>query len=474
LYPINSPSMKKFIIFSFISLCLVNLICSQIIFVTQEGAQSESPDKAYGWNWLYTGTWGVASQTNIGLDGAGIWYAAIILNLSDHIGDSIIKVGYYHKDSATVTAKIYTGNYQNPLVQVGQSIPYTFTVAGWKQDILLQNPVAISAPALYWIILEVQDPGANYYPIGSRAPLNQNAGKISVNGTVWNDLSFYSINNSWLLGAYVYNSCPPPKNLSVSQVGPYNSTVKWNTQGGTIPMWQIEYGFSGFLPGTGLTVSTADTSYMMTNLQHSTQYQYYVRAVCGQGDTSLWAGPGSFETLYVNDKAEFLNYYFGYAGEIDIINDPYIFVTIASSPNLSNLVAHFSVSSGVREIKVNGIDQISGQTLNNFYQPVVYSILAEDSVTMKNWIVVVNGFNNLIEISDSDFFIFPNPCTDYFEMFAPEGSELTITDVFGKHVMLEKIHKNFTVVGVHHLPKGTYLLKVKTKGTEMIRKIVIQ
>ncbi len=449
-------------------------VCGVCQVISEKVEENSDPGKAYGWNWIYTGSWGAGSQTNIGLDGAGTWYAGIILNLTAHIGDSITKIGYYHGDSATVTAKIYKGDYQSPQVLVGQSNAYTYTTAGWKQNILLQNSVSITSPALYWIVLEVQDPGANYYPIGTRSPLNQNAGKISLNGTTWTDLSEYSLNYSWLLGAYVFCVCPPPKNLNSTWAGPHSANISWATQGGTISQWQIQYGPVGFSLGTGQFATSSTTSTTLFNLNHSTQYQFYVRAICSQGDTSAWAGPAGFETQYVNDHAEFLSYYFGYSGETDILSEPDVTISIPSNPDLSNLVAHFTVSPGVREVKVEGIDQVSGQTPNNFYAPVVYSIMAEDSVTIKNWKVTVNGYNDIIEISGRDVFVFPNPCSEFLEICSGGNDEVELYNNLGRTIFSSLKMEPCMRVNIKNYPKGMYFLKIRSGEYLYFEKIMVE
>lgn len=471
--------MKNIIqcIIAALSLAVCSVIASAQIstLVMQDGQSFEDPSKAYGWNWLYSGVWGASSNTNIGLDGPGTWHAAIILNLTAHIGDSITKIGYYHGDSATVTAKIYTGNYQNPLILVGQSNPYTFSTPGWKQNIMLQTPVVITAPALYWIVLSIQDPGANYYPLGSRAPLNNNAGKISLDGSTWTDLSTYNLNYSWLMGAYVYSACPPPKNLNAINVGPYSATLQWAVQqGGTPSSWEIQYGPSGFSPGNGLTATSSTTSATLTNLSHSTQYDFYVRAVCG-ASVSPWAGPGNFITQYVNDNADFLSYYFGFPGETDNISYPLIEVNIPGNPNLSNLVAHFTVSPGVREVKVNGVEQISGQTPNNFYSPVLYSIRAEDSITVKNWLVIVNGYNNITTIQNEPFILYPNPCSDYITLYVSTNGNAKLYDITGKEIDSFQLNNPETKISTKHLKNGLYYLKLSnSEQQEIIRKFIVQ
>jgi len=469
--------MKTNLTLFFLSLFLAGHLCCSAQFtnlILQDDQIHEDPTKAYGWNWLYTGVWGAGSNTNIGLDGAGVWYAAIILNLSGHIGDSITKIGYYHGDSATVTAKIYTGNYQNPLILVGESDPYTYTTAGWKQNIMLQTPVAISSPGLYWIVLAVQDPGANYYPLGARTPLNTNAGKISLDGNSWSDLSTYSLDFSWLIGAYVYSVCPPPKNLNATNVGPYSATVSWASQGGIPTSWEIQYGPTGFTPGSGQTATSTLPSTTLTSLSHSTQYDFYVRAVCGSSDISPWAGPGSFETEYVNDHADFLTYYFGFGGENDNILYPTINVTIPGSPDLSNLAAYFTVSPGVLEVKAGGIDQISGITPNNFYTPVLYSILAEDSITIKNWLVIVNNYNSVYELNESNIFLYPNPCNSHTTLYCPDASVIMIFDISGKQLFRQISSSPMTTIETNKLSQGVYILKVHTPDKEFATKLIVQ
>lgn len=74
------------------------------------------------------------------------------------------------------------------------------------------------------------------------------------------------------------------------------------TDAGTPTQWQIQYGISGFTPGTGTIIPVNSNPFTLTSLQHSTSYQAYVRVDCGNGDYSMWRGPISFSTLCgVND-----------------------------------------------------------------------------------------------------------------------------------------------------------------------------
>ncbi|MDD3876082.1 MAG: choice-of-anchor J domain-containing protein [Bacteroidales bacterium] len=88
----------------------------------------------------------------------------------------------------------------------------------------------------------------------------------------------------------VYNT------LAASNATVNSVDLAW-TDNGTPTEWQIQYGLSGFVPGTGTFVTANSNPFTLTGLQHSNSYQAYVRVVCAPGDTSMWRGPVAFATL---------------------------------------------------------------------------------------------------------------------------------------------------------------------------------
>ncbi len=100
------------------------------------------------------------------------------------------------------------------------------------------------------------------------------------------------------MGAYEYTppTCLNPINLDASGITHNSATLEWTS---SAPEFQIEWGIAGFIPGTGTLDITTDTSYSLSGLNSSTIYEFYVRAICGVGDTSLWTGPKSFVTQTV-------------------------------------------------------------------------------------------------------------------------------------------------------------------------------
>jgi hypothetical protein len=110
----------------------------------------------------------------------------------------------------------------------------------------------------------------------------------SINGTPY----YISLDD---ISVIVAPTCLEPTGLSATTTLPDQSTLSW-TESGTAALWDIEVGASGFSP-TGTPTTTGVTNpYLLTGLTASTAYSYYVRADCGGGDYSEWAGPYTFTT----------------------------------------------------------------------------------------------------------------------------------------------------------------------------------
>ena len=91
-------------------------------------------------------------------------------------------------------------------------------------------------------------------------------------------------------------SCPAPAALAATNLLAHSAELSW-TETGTAVSWDIEWGPDGFVPGSGTTVSgIGSIPYQLSGLNAGTTYAFYVRAGCGQGSVSEWAGPYAFTT----------------------------------------------------------------------------------------------------------------------------------------------------------------------------------
>ncbi|KOS06936.1 hypothetical protein AM493_13520 [Flavobacterium akiainvivens] len=91
-------------------------------------------------------------------------------------------------------------------------------------------------------------------------------------------------------------TCPQPIDLGATAIGQTSATLGW-TNVGSATQWEY------YIAETPATAPTASTTGVLTStttptvtLEEATQYQYWVRAVCGDTDKSFWSGPYTFNT----------------------------------------------------------------------------------------------------------------------------------------------------------------------------------
>ncbi len=76
-------------------------------------------------------------------------------------------------------------------------------------------------------------------------------------------------------------------------------TISVNDTNSSTSSWEIEYGESGFVQGTGSMLNSVVNPLTITGLSSHTSYEYYIRANCSSDNLSVWNGPFEFETAFV-------------------------------------------------------------------------------------------------------------------------------------------------------------------------------
>ena len=100
-------------------------------------------------------------------------------------------------------------------------------------------------------------------------------------------------------------SCPIPTNLSANTSTAGTALLDWNGGNGT---FNVEWGPIGFTQGNGTLINNITiNSYLLSSLNNSSSYDFYVQEVCSPNETSIWAGPLSFTTAIVPGSCGIFN-----------------------------------------------------------------------------------------------------------------------------------------------------------------------
>ncbi|GAA3620229.1 reprolysin-like metallopeptidase [Flavivirga jejuensis] len=75
-------------------------------------------------------------------------------------------------------------------------------------------------------------------------------------------------------------SCPMPSDFVIDDITFNSVDLSW-TSNGIETQWELEYGIKGFTPGQGTTVLTSANPYTLTGLSEDTDYEIYLKAICG-------------------------------------------------------------------------------------------------------------------------------------------------------------------------------------------------
>lgn len=100
-------------------------------------------------------------------------------------------------------------------------------------------------------------------------------------------------------------TCPQPLSLTAGGITPTTALLGWTNQG-TADEWEVYVVPTGQPAPTATSVGqeTEDNPYPAGTLSPSTAYQFYVRAICGDADKSVWSGPFAFTTAIGNDNCD--------------------------------------------------------------------------------------------------------------------------------------------------------------------------
>jgi gliding motility-associated-like protein len=90
-------------------------------------------------------------------------------------------------------------------------------------------------------------------------------------------------------------ACAQPATLAATGISQTGATLSWAA--GAATSWQIAVQLATAPIPTSGTITTNNTAYPASGLTPNTNYVFYVRADCNDGNYSAWTGPFAFRTL---------------------------------------------------------------------------------------------------------------------------------------------------------------------------------
>ncbi len=154
-----------------------------------------------------------------------------------------------------------------------------------------------------------------------------------------------------------------------------------------------------------------------------------------------------------------------------IIEGYRIDVTVPEGTDVSNLRALFTLSSRALAY-VNGVLQIPGITENNFTEPVVYTVVAEDGSSADYTVYV--SFATQVNTHSPSTLIYPNPIRNTLAIISSENiEEILIHTINGITVEQKSCASNCILFDTSHLTPGIYILELRNMNS-IERKVVIK
>jgi len=154
-----------------------------------------------------------------------------------------------------------------------------------------------------------------------------------------------------------------------------------------------------------------------------------------------------------------------------------IAVKVPSDFNLTGVVATFTLSGGAT-VKVGNLAQVSGATSNNFTNPLIYAITAEDGTT-QNWTVTITKSSGVAEIESENITVYPNPSAGLFhvKLNASDRVQLEVYNFAGSKTLDQFVDikgEQIVPVDLTGYPAGIYILQILLKEKAVRVKLVVK
>ncbi len=305
-------------------------------------------------------------------------------------------------------------------------------------------------------------------------------------------------------------TCPVPTSLNATNITVDSADLGW-TENGTATAWDIEWGTNGFTPTQTPNIENTTNPHPLGGLSASTSYDYYVRADCGGGDTSPWAGPFTFTTAdpppacgenFYDDGGISSNY--SNSANIttticpdvpgDAVNVTFTFfstenngstgcydgLTIHDGPDTS--APTINPTTGTiwcwdrNDTTPNGTGDLQGMTITSTDGSgcLTFVFTSDGSVNREGWEATVGCAPlGLEDYGLTGFTYFPNPVNNTLSLRGVKDIQnVAVYNMLGQEVLRTVPNSVNSDVDMSGLQSGTYFVKVMIENTTKTIKVI--
>ncbi|WP_313115333.1 fibronectin type III domain-containing protein [Aequorivita sediminis] len=453
---------------------------------------------------------------------------------------------------ASIDVVFFNNDNGHPGLVLGDTIsnvvPTSQIVIDQEEDfdirrVVLDLPQAIdfegtgTEPVKYWIQLI-----AHASILGKRVGWEINGVEVEGEGVNYSNpaINYWLVNETWD-GVFTLNGvctlaegCLIPENVAASNIETNQATIVWNGWP-EAESYTVEYGFSGFTPGTGngveVSVPSSTTEVILDNLELITSYDVYIKTVCNEGESiftipfnfttnDFYCQVGNLDTIEPISNVEFAGienrspaaldeapaheYFLDISAQV-VPGESYeiivegntggnyqdgvsLFIDWNQDNTFNNTTERYDIGilensngedgiqiSKIVEVPTNALAGITRMRLVKEFYANMYPIDGCTWVTygqVEDYAIQV-GTLSTNSIETNSFSIYPNPVSNVLNITSQHPiTKMEIYSIMGQKVFEQTIDATRTEVDVNKFSPGMYFVKIEAEGITRTQKFL--
>lgn len=266
------------------------------------------------------------------------------------------------------------------------------------------------------------------------------------------------------------SQCTAPANLALTNATATHAVVYWSNGSSVVTYEYSVTDTSSTAPGAGGVTTTNNTT-LLQGLKPFHCYTFWLRSVCGMGDTSQW------ENITVCT----LDTCITPTPSVTNITDTSAVITWVDSGGRANSYEYFADTSNAGPTGLGLITSTTSSALSGLKPGTTYYFYIRSmcSSGAGPWVKIsftttTTGVDKIYNANGFGISAYPNPANSivFVRLYgASKGAAVFITDLAGKTIMQEAVNSNEMKINISDLPAGLYILKYTSEGQQQSVKL---